>query len=721
MQKIKILLVTLFISTFTAFHSKADEGMWLPMLLQQINATAMQTAGLKIPVDSIYAINKTSLKDAVVLFGGGCTGELISNQSLLLTNHHCGYGQIQQHSSVEHDYLTNGYWAMKPEEELPCPGLTVTFIIRMEDVSDKIIPFLPDTLSLLNREELVESLSLPIEKSATEGTQYEAKVRPFFYGNKYFLIVTETFTDIRLVGAPPSAIGKFGADADNWMWPRHTGDFSLFRIYAGSDNKPAKYSKTNIPYSPRYFFPISLKGVSENDFTMVYGFPGRTQEYLPSAAIKLLQETLSPARIKIRGIRLKAMDEVIRVNDTVRIQYSAKYAGIENAYKKWQGELRGIKRLQLIERKKKSEIEFHAWAIKSSEKNKKYASLLHEFDNLYTGMKEYSLAADYINEAAFGVELINFAKSWNLIIERSKMDTVTSVALTKNAEKLLENSRAFFKNYCMPVDKKIFRELMPLYVKEVRKDLQPAIFEMINTKYDGDFNKYAEILFNKSMMSSLPKVEAFLLSYTKKKVKAIESDPAYVFMKSIADCSDAVRKKLLPLQQKINQLQLNYMAAQMEMDAEKNFYPDANGTLRVAYGNVKPYYPADGIKYNYYCTTTGVVEKYDPSNYDFNAPEKLLELIEKKDFGRYAHNGEMRICFIASNHTTGGNSGSPVLNAKGQLIGTNFDRVWEGTMSDLVYDPAQCRNITLDICYTLFIIDKFAGAQRLIDEMKILD
>jgi hypothetical protein len=716
----KKFLFLLLILQSIFIPSKADEGMWLPILLQQLNANALQTAGLKIPIDSIYSINKSSLKDAVVLFGGGCTAEVISGKGLILTNHHCGYSQIQAHSSVEHDYLTDGYWAKSFDEELPCTGLSVTFIIKMEDVTDKIIPLLKNNMSPEERDASAETIGAGLVKKAIEGTHYDAKIRPFFNSNKYFLIVSETFNDIRMVGAPPSAIGKFGADADNWMWPRHTGDFSLFRIYADTNNQSAKYSKANVPYIPRYYFPISLSGVKENDFTMVYGFPGRTQEYLPSSSIELLQNANSPNRIKCREVRLKTMDETMRVNDTVRIQYASKYAGIENAYKKWQGELHGIKNLDVISKKKKFEKEFYQWATSDATRNTKYGKLILDFDSSYSAIKNYSLANDYINEAGYGVELISYAKAWKSLYEMSKTDTVSDEKIKKASQKLIDDSKGFFKNYCVQIDKKLFPQLMNLFAQNAISDLQPDIFKTVKANYKNDFTKYADYLYSKSFMVSQKAEEEFLKSYTKKKSKKLEADPAFQFMQSLSDeYSYKIKDKINPLQQKINNLQMQYMAAQMEYQPEKNFYPDANLTLRLAYGNIKPYFPRDGVEYKYYTTLAGVTEKYDSTNYDFNAPKKLLDLISKKDFGRYAENGEMHVCFIATNHTTGGNSGSPVLNSQGQLIGTNFDRVWEGTMSDLIYDKDQCRNITLDIRYTLFIIDKFANAQRLIDEMKI--
>ena len=703
-----------------SFNLKADEGMWLPMLLQTVNGDALYTKGLKIPIDSIYSVNKTSLKDAIVLFGGGCTGEIISNKGLLLTNHHCGYSQIQSHSTIEHDYLTNGFWAKNMSEELPCPGLTATFIIRIDDVTDDIINQV-NGLKEDDRNKKVKEISEQLIKKAIEGTHYSADIKPFYYGNKYFMIVTETFKDVRMVGAPPSSIGKFGADADNWMWPRHTGDFSIFRIYADKNNQPAEYSKDNVAYTPRYSFPISIKGVKENDFTMVYGFPGRTQEYIPKEAVRTIFENTDPNRIKLRDIRLKIMGEAMRNNDTIRLQYASKYANVENAYKKWQGEVLGLKRLNAIEVKADFETKFVNWT-KNVKDGQEYVNALTQLNELHQKIRPYSAALDYYTEGIKGIDLLNFAANFTKLEKLCEKEPVDEKALSDAVDQLKKSSKGFFKNYNASIDKDIFERLIQEYRKGTPKDLA-ADLSMIDKKFKGDYHKYTEYVFGKSHFSDLAKTEKFLSTFSAKKLKSLTNDPAYQLMKTCsAAYADKVSIPYKSLMNEIDLLQRTYMKGQMEMasDEKRKIYPDANLTLRLTYGKVEGYEPRDGIVYKYYSTLTGVIEKYDSTNYDFNAPAKLLDLYRKKDFGEYGSNGNITPCFLASNHTTGGNSGSPVLNAYGQLIGTNFDRVWEGTMSDIMFDPERCRNISLDIRYTLFIIDKFAGARWLVDEMNIV-
>ncbi len=703
-----------------SFNLKADEGMWLPMLLQTVNGDALYTKGLKIPIDSIYSVNKTSLKDAIVLFGGGCTGEIISNKGLLLTNHHCGYSQIQSHSTIEHDYLTNGFWAKNMSEELPCPGLTATFIIRIDDVTDDIIKQV-NGLKEDDRNKKVKEISEQLIKKAIEGTHYSADIKPFYYGNKYFMIVTETFKDVRMVGAPPSSIGKFGADADNWMWPRHTGDFSIFRIYADKNNQPAEYSKDNVAYTPRYSFPISIKGVKENDFTMVYGFPGRTQEYIPKEAVRTIIENTDPNRIKLRDIRLKIMGEAMRNNDTIRLQYASKYANVENAYKKWQGEVLGLKRLNAIEVKADFETKFVNWT-KNVKDGQEYVNALTQLNELHQKIRPYSVALDYYAEGIKGIDLLNFAANFTKLEKLCEKEPVDEKALSDAVDQLKKSSKGFFKNYNASIDKDIFERLIQEYRKGTPQDLA-ADLSMIDKKFKGDYHKYTEYVFGKSHFSDLAKTEKFLSTFSAKKLKSLTNDPAYQLMKTCsAAYADKVSIPYKSLMNEIDLLQRTYMKGQMEMasDEKRKIYPDANLTLRLTYGKVEGYEPRDGIVYKYYSTLTGVIEKYDSTNYDFNAPAKLLDLYRKKDFGEYGSNGNITPCFLASNHTTGGNSGSPVLNAYGQLIGTNFDRVWEGTMSDIMFDPERCRNISLDIRYTLFIIDKFAGARWLVDEMNIV-
>jgi hypothetical protein len=720
MKKKTFLARLLALLLLCPLASRADEGMWLPLLLKQLNESDMQKRGLKLSAEDIYSINKTSLKDAIVLFGGGCTGEMISAEGLLLTNHHCGYSSIQSHSSVQKDYLTNGFWAMNRQEELPNAGLTATFIVRMEDVTAQVLKDIPANLPEAEREKKVKANIEIIQKAAVQGTHYDAQIKPYFYGNEYYMFVTETFKDVRLVGAPPSSIGKFGGDTDNWMWPRHTGDFSLFRVYAGPDNKPAPYAAENKPYVPKHFLPISLAPIKETDFTMVFGFPGRTTEYLPSYAVKEIYEVSNPAKIAIRETKLNILNQHMKASDAVRIQYAAKYASISNYHKKWIGENRGLKKLDAITKKQELEKQFTTWVNSSPERKAKYGNVLSEFEKNYNSLNGITLSRDYFLEAALGVELLNYAQGYvNL------MDLIKNKAPQADIEKQLKNLNnygGFFKNYDLATDKEVFAALLSMYYKNVDPKFQPEYFRnTIDKKYKGDFKKYADYVYSKSFMVSEAKVKKALTQISATNTKLIEKDPAYLLAQAFVA---NYRSKISPTYTAANDANtLNnrlFVAGLREMQTDKKFYPDANSTLRVAYGQVAGYEPMDGVKYDYYTTLDGLMEKADPTNDDFQVPQKLIDLYNAKDYGPYAVNGEMPIAFTATNHSTGGNSGSPVINANGELMGTNFDRAWESTMSDIMYDPDRVRNITLDAHYTLFIIDKFAGAGHLIKEMKLV-
>lgn len=716
MKKTIIILISLIIVRSTAF---ADEGMWIPLFLKQLNESTMKERGMKISAEDIYSVNKSSMKDAVVLFGGGCTGEIISDKGLLLTNHHCGLSQIQSHSTVEKNYLKNGYWAYSMEEELACSGLTVTFIIRIEDVTTSIIKELSPEMTESEREIKIKEISKALEKTATEGSHYTASVKPFYNGNQFFMMIMETFKDVRMVGAPPSSIGKFGGDTDNWMWPRHTGDFALFRVYAGKDNKPAEYSKDNIPFVPRYSFPISVKGVEPGDFTMVFGFPGRTTQYIPSFAVKNIIEVNNPARIKIRTTRLEIIDAAMRSGDKLRIQYAAKQATIANAWKKWQGELKGLKRLNTISVKQEEEKVFIEWVQKNNKME--YSTLLSDFEKTYREFAPLSKTIDYINEAVYGSEMIKYANAYNKLVTLASEKSVDETAVSKEAERILKGIGGFFRDFDVATDKKLFDAMMSLYLNEVDKAHHPKLLTDIQAKYKGDFNKYADDLYANSTFADSLKIKTLLTGFTSTRVKKLLNDPAYKLASAFREIlTSKIETQTSLLNVKLTALNRTYMAAQMEMQSDKTLYPDANSTLRVSFGQVDGYNPRDGVRYKHYTTLGGVIEKEDNTIEEFEVSEKLNELYAKKDYGDYAYKGELPVAFIASNHTTGGNSGSPVINANGELIGTNFDRVWEGTMSDIDFDPEQCRNISLDIRFTLFVIEKYAGCKRLIDEMKII-
>ena len=719
-MKIKIPL--LIILLFRIFPAAADEGMWLPMLLKQLNEQEMQIKGLKITAEEIYSVNKNSIKDAVILFDGKCTGEIISDQGLILTNHHCGHSQIQAHSSLEHNYLRDGFWAMNRKEELPCPGLTATFIVRMDDVTNEIMKVLNDSMTEEQRNEKIKQAAFQLEKKAVEGTHYEAKVKSFFNGNDFYLIVTETFKDVRMVGAPPLSIGSFGGDTDNWMWPRHTGDFSLFRIYANKNNEAADYSADNVPFHPKYFFPICVGGVKEDDFTFVYGFPGRTQEYLTSYAVDIIANVSDPNRVKVRDQRLAIIEEAMRNDEKIHIQYSSKKSGVANAWKKWQGEASGLIRSNTVQKKQEEEKDFAVWVSKDASRQAKYGNLLNDFKQVYDGFTPYITANDFYAEAGMGIEIINYATGFSQLIDLSKAKTRDEKAIKVEAEKLLKAAELYFKDYDAPTDKKVMAALLKLYNDNVVDSLRPSALMEIKSKYNNDYAAYADEIFKHSVFTSMETIKKILSDPTKKNLKKLAKDPAWKLAENI---NSTYQTKIAPTvtvrNNRLTKLNRLYMQAQLEMADGKKMYPDANLTLRIAYGNVKPYHPRDGVDYNFYTTLEGVIEKYKPKDEEFDVPAKLIQLYKQKDYGRYGVNGKMPLAFIATNHTTGGNSGSPVLNAKGHLLGTNFDRVWEGTMSDIDFNPEICRNITLDIRYTLFIIDKFAGAKYLVDEMQLVN
>jgi hypothetical protein len=684
----------------------AKEGMWLPMFLQQLNETEMQAMGLELTAEDIYSINNGSLKDAIVHFGGGCTAEVISGEGLLLTNHHCGYGQIQSHSSVENDYLSNGFWAKDRSEELTNEGLTATFIKYMKEVTADVLLNETDGMTEAERREMIKSLGDSLISLEIEGTHYEAMIKPFFKGNRYFMFVTETYTDVRLVGAPPSSIGKFGSDTDNWMWPRHTGDFSIFRIYADKDNNPAEYSEDNIPYTPNKHLNISTQGVKPGDFTMVYGFPGRTDEYLPAVAVKQITQVLNPAKISIRKTALEIMDKEMRASDEVRIKYASKYASVANYYKKWIGENTGIQKTQGLKRKREFEQAFMD-AVNSDEKYADYAGLLAVYDSLYGELEDIAMARDYFIEIAYrGVAIVNFANKVSKFVETGD---------AKDLERFKKSINGHFKNYDAHTDELLFDALFKKY------ELEQADSEYLPAYFNGKTYSAKEV-FSKSYFASQEKLEDLLNSSTKKVQKKLSKDPAFKVASALyGHYRNVIYGKYWSLEDELDAVDREYLKAMMEVLPDyRNYYPDANSTLRLTYGQVQGVSPLDAVSYGHITYLEGMMEKYVPGDYEFDLPKKLIELYDSKDFGPYADdNGKLPVCFIATNHTTGGNSGSPALNAKGELVGLNFDRAWEGTMSDINYDASRCRNIMVDARYVLFIIDKFAGAGYLLDEMTI--
>jgi hypothetical protein len=717
MKRIKaIKLFALLLITHICF---ADEGMWLPQLLEQLNEKQMKALGMKINAKDIYNINKGSLKDAIVSFGGFCTGEVISDKGLVLTNHHCGFDALQNHSTLDHNYIRDGFWARNTGEELPNPDLFVTFIVRIDDVTKQILNGVTTVLAENERQSLVDRNIAELKKTVQKESYQDILVRPFYEGNKYYLFVTETYKDVRLVGAPPSSIGNFGKDTDNWMWPRHTGDFSMFRIYASKDNKPAAYAVDNVPYKPKKSLAISLDGAGQNDFTMVFGFPGRTTEYLPASAVEQIVTVNDPAKIAIRARALSVIDSFMRKDEAIKIQYAAKYAGIENAYKKWQGEVLGMNRTNGLEKKKKYEEDFQK-AVNANPKWKgQYGTVLSDLNAAYAEFKPYGLARDYYNEVISRIELFTIAAQINNLIN----------AREKNGEKgfsealpvIKQRLQDIYKEYNPEVDKRLFASLMEMYVNNQDRNVPaPELRAWVNLA-TGNFQKLADMIYDATDLDNGEKTLAQLEKDPASLLTTHKSDKANDLYININKAySTDIASKLNPLQARINQLQRAYMQAQMDVFPNKRFYPDANSTLRVAYGKVSGYEARDAVKYDYNTYLDGVMEKYKPGDYEFDVPQKLIELYKTKNYGSYGTGGKMPVCFIATNHTTGGNSGSPTLDAYGNLIGLNFDRVWEGTMSDLNYDPSICRNIMVDIRYVLFIIDKFAGASNLISEMKLV-
>jgi len=722
-MKNKLLIIWLLLSILLIPAIKADEGMWIPLLIEKYNIKLMQEKGFKLSAEDIYSVNKACMKDAIVQFGGGCTGEVISADGLLITNHHCGYGQIQKHSTLDHDYLTNGFWAMSKVEELPNPGLSVTFLKRMEDVTDKVMDGVKEGMLDADRDNLIKSNISAITKNVTEETGYSASVRPFYMGKQYFLFVNESFRDIRLVGAPPSAIGKFGGETDNWIWPRHTGDFSLFRIYADKDNKPADFSKTNVPYKPLYHFPISLKGIKEGDFTMVFGYPGTTSEYVPSYHIDMVKNAINPKMIGIRTKKIEIMEAAMNSDPMIRIQYSAKKSGLANSWKKWIGETQGLEKMGTIAKKEEFENRLTSWINSENSRVIKYGNLLSQYKELYKKLGEYSLVNSYTNEVFFnsGAEAVGFARNIKALAETIK-NKVGDDEINGMKTKLIESARSFFQNYNQATDKKLFVAVMGLYGQYLDIKWQAPEYVKFNNSCKGNFSAIADKLYDKSVFTDEARFRTFVSGFNSSSINKLDKDVFYLLSVNAGDfLATNVRPELVRLNDELQKLNRDYMSAQMEFEKDRVFYPDANSTLRVTYGTVKGYFSKDAIYFTYYTTLKGIMEKDNPEIYDYNVPEKLRQLYRTKDYGRYIQDGEVPVCFLANNHTSGGNSGSPVINADGQLIGVNFDRAWEGVASDLSYNPEQSRNISLDIRYALFIIDKFAGAGYLLKEMTIAE
>lgn len=713
----KILVLAIVGITFISSSLRADEGMWLPMLIKRLNYADMQKMGLKLTSEEIYSVNHSSLKDAIVQFGGGCTGEIISDQGLLLTNHHCGLGQIQEHSSVEHDYLTNGFWAMSKDEELANPGLSVSFLIRMEDVTAQITDSLFADSSETYRMRTIQRISNRLQKAAEEGNQYKVHVKPFFGGNEFYLFVYEVFTDVRLVGTPPWGIGKYGADTDNWMWPRHKGDFSMFRVYSGPDGKPADYSKDNVPLKPKHFLPVSTGGIKEGDFAMTIGFPGRTTRYMTSKGVEQLLNENLPTVIDVRTKKLDIYRASMDASNDVRIKYASKQARTSNYWKYAIGQVKQLKQNKILDRKQSLENDISEWIAKDETRKQQYGKAL---DNIKEGneiLSVFNVSNQYFIEAIYqGSEILSFAYRLNDLAKIAR-GNISPDQIAGTKERLKSTIEKYFADYDLATDKRVFAGMLELYNANVPLGLQPDEFIKISKKYKGNYEKFADKLFAKSNLAHLESSLSML-----DKPKSLLKDPAFELM-------DAFFSQYIGRQASTNEAyslievgDRKFIDALRQMNPEQNYYPDANFTMRVSYGQVKDYFPRDAVHYEYYTTMDGVMEKEKPGDWEFDVPAKLKELYENKSYGSYAtEDGEMMVNFITTNDITGGNSGSPVIDGEGNLIGLAFDGNWEAMSGDVSFEKDLQRTICVDIRYVLFVIHKYAGAKHLIEEMTLVN
>jgi hypothetical protein len=690
----------------------AEEGMLIPSVISAFESD-MQAMGMKLSAKDIYDINHSSIKDAIIHFGGGCTAELVSSQGLLLTNHHCGYSQIQSHSSLTNDYLKFGFWAKDHAAELANVGLTATRIVRIEDVTRAMMMGVNAADDATTRAAALKKNRDQLLKEATLDTHYEAEIKAFNYGNDYYLMVKETFKDVRLVGTPPNSIGKFGGDTDNWVWPRHTGDFSVFRIYANKDNQPADYSENNVPYVPVHYLPISFGERKEGDFTMVYGFPGTTEQHLVSSQIKFLVEKERPARILMREKSLSVINTAMRSSDAVRIQYSAKQASIANAYKKWIGQVGGLKELDAVTVKQQYEAEYLATANSKEEWKRKYGATIDAMNQLVNqnnGIEfQYAMAVEYLY---VGPEYFDLAELVHDLVSNYTKYSETN-ELQAKLDHLIKGADHFFKNYDARVDMDIFTLLTDEYKKQTSEKLTGSVFssELLSKE-----------IYGKSILTNKDRYLAFLKSFKLKSIKKLQKDPGFAhWMATVDHFRDNVIPKMRAYSAEMNELLKIYVEGKKTMYPDGKQWADANSTLRITYGKLEGSSPMDGMQYTNHTTTDGIIQKYHSGNPDFELLPDMLEKYKKKEFGEYAQDGELWVCFTGSNHTTGGNSGSPVLDKNGYLMGLNFDRSWESTMSDYMFDSSRCRNIVVDIRYVLWVMDKYAGAKHLVDEMKLME
>lgn len=710
----RVLFLIGFLSLF--LYALADGGMWVPLLLQK-NEAEMQQMGFKLTAEDIYSINHSGLKDAVVLFGRGCTAELISPNGLLLTNHHCGYSYIQRYSTMENNYLHDGFWAQSYEEEIHCAGLEVSFLVRMEDVTEAVMKDVDFKSDQNNQDiQIATNIEQLIKESSEEG-KYRVNIKPLYYGNQYYMYIYKVYSDVRLVGTPPETIGKFGGDTDNWVWPRHTGDFSLYRIYTAPNGEPAAYSEENIPMNSPHFLPISIKGIEEGDFTMVIGYPGRTMQYYTSDGVDLVVNYRNPPAITQRGKRLDIMKKYMAESAELRLMYAAKANSISNGWKKWIGENQGIQNSNVIELKKQQEKALHEKIKQNPTWNSKYGTLLQDIESEYSKSKQLEYQATYLRETFTAVELPGFVEKVRNILESQEIGT-----MEMKKEKLLALSQGFYPSFYKPIDKEIFVALLHQYFNVMPQDQIPVAIREYYAVSLPTLKVLSEELYERSVFSSQEQFEQFVNHLSAKKIKKLERwlNNNQLFKDALAAHRELQNNQIPPINANLDQYYKLYLQCLMDVEPERVLFPDANLTMRVAYGKMLGIAPIDGIYYLPYTTSDGILQKEDPDHFDFQLDARLKELLLKREFGKYADKeGNLRVAFIAANHTTGGNSGSPILNGNGELVGINFDRMWEGTMSDLYYDVNQCRNISVDVRYILYIIDYYANAQNLIKEMQL--
>jgi hypothetical protein len=729
---ISLLLVVAFVIP-SVLKTKADEGMWLPNLIKSLNYSDMQRLGCKLTPEQIYDINNSSIKDAIFQlmnasngdYQGFCTGEIVSGKGLMFTNHHCGYDAIAKLSSVEHDYLTDGYWAKSHDQELSVEGLCVSHLIRIETVTDKILKDVTFDMDEAARKTSIKKAISALEKEIKESSKYEAKVKEMYLGNEYYLFVYEIFKDVRLVGAPPSSIGKFGGDTDNWMWPRHTGDFSVFRVYADKEGKPATYSKDNVPYTPLHSLPVSIKGVKQNDFTMIMGYPGSTERYLTSFGMNYKMTTFNPILVKLIGKKLDIWKEAMDKSDAIRIALASGYASYANTYKNFKGELLNLKQTDAISTKKQIEKEFTNWANQTPENQKRFGKVLSGIDSCYSKLCETGGELFYASQALLqGSSQVMLMQSYNALgtaLENSKENQKQIEDLTTSLKSELDET---FKDYNSEVDMKVFSEMLKMYCADLPANKQLKFFtEELPKNYKADsinesIDKFVNDVATNSIFTDKARLQKFLDKPSK---KIISNDPLLLYAKSIFGTYQmTVVPQYLAIQGKLKPLEREFEAGLMLSQPNKKFYPDANSTFRFTYGTVQPYDPRDGAHFKYMTYMEGIMEKMDNTNDEFKVPQKLVELYNKKDYGQYAdENGKMPVAFLSNNDITGGNSGSPIMNGNGELVGLAFDGNWEWLCGNLVFNQDMQRTINVDVRYVLFIIDKFGGAKNIIDELDI--